>query len=90
MGGLTLSGCSDHGTVTPTIHGEDKNTATDDSFGDAEEATEGAKELELEEQNQNLVDLEDYTVAPKDNGCPYYVKVNRQRNVVTVYTLDED
>lgn len=90
MGGLTLSGCSDHGTVTPTIHGEDKNTATDDSFGDAEESTEGAKELELEEQNQNLVDLEDYTVAPKDNGCPYYVKVNRQRNVVTVYTLDED
>lgn len=36
-----------------------------------------------------LIDLEDYSDVPADNGCPYYVKVNRQRNVVTVYTLDE-
>lgn len=37
-----------------------------------------------------LIDLEDYSDAPEDNGCPYYIKVNRQRNVVTVYALDEE
>ncbi len=37
-----------------------------------------------------LIDLEDYSNAPEDNGCPYYIKVNRQRNVVTVYALDEE
>ena len=37
-----------------------------------------------------LKDLEDYSEAPADNGQPYYVKVNRQQNVVTVYALDSD
>lgn len=39
---------------------------------------------------KRLVDLEDYSEAPADNGRPYYIKVNRQRNTVTVYTLDTD
>lgn len=37
-----------------------------------------------------LMDGEDYSVAPADNGLPYYVKVNRQENVVTVYALDDE
>lgn len=41
-------------------------------------------------QEVKLIDLEDYSQAPADNGSPYYVKVNRLQNVVTVYTLDED
>lgn len=36
------------------------------------------------------LDLEDYENAPKDNGCPYYIKVNRTQNVVTIYSLDEE
>ena len=41
-------------------------------------------------QEVELIDLEDYSQAPADNGSPYYVKVNRLQNVVTIYTLDED
>ncbi len=39
---------------------------------------------------KELLDLEDYSEAPADNGCPYFIKVNRVQNVVTVYALDED
>lgn len=38
---------------------------------------------------QTLEDLEDYSNAPADNGSPYYVKVNRLCNVVTVYALQD-
>lgn len=37
-----------------------------------------------------LIDIEDYSDAPEDNGCPYYIKVNRKQNVVTVYALDDN
>lgn len=37
-----------------------------------------------------LLDLEDYSQAPADNGCPYYIKVNRQQNTVTIYALDKE
>lgn len=39
---------------------------------------------------EGLQDLEDYSEVPADNGCPYYIKVNREKNVVTVYALDAD
>lgn len=39
--------------------------------------------------HEELLDLEDYSEAPADNGYPYYVKVNRLQNVVTIYALDE-
>ncbi len=39
---------------------------------------------------QVLRDMEDYSQAPADNGCPYYIKVNRVQNVVTIYMLDEN
>lgn len=40
--------------------------------------------------DEHLQNKEDYSQAPSDNGQPYYVKVNRLMNVVTVYGLDED
>ena len=38
----------------------------------------------------SLMDFEDYSQAPASNGSPYYIKVNRLQNVVTVYALDEN
>lgn len=38
---------------------------------------------------EHLIDPENYEDAPADNGNPYYIKVNRSQNVVTVYGLDE-
>lgn len=40
------------------------------------------------ENGEGLMDLEDYSEAPSDNGCPYYIKVNRLQNTVTIYSLD--
>lgn len=40
-------------------------------------------------EDQALADLEDYSNAPADNGCPYYIKVNRLKNVVTIYGLED-
>lgn len=40
--------------------------------------------------SDHLLDSENYASAPLDNGNPYYIKVNRSQNVVTVYALDED
>ena len=51
-----------------------------------ESATGGSQAF----SEQELQDLEDYSQAPADNGCPYYVKVNRQMNVVTIYALDDE
>lgn len=90
IGALTLSGCMNRSSSGESGYEEDKNGGESDTAEQPEEQNKEAKELELEEQNQKLVDLEDYTDAPQDNGCPYYVKVNRQKNVVTVYALDED
>lgn len=38
---------------------------------------------------EQLSDLEDYSEAPADNGCPYYIKVNRLQNTVTIYALND-
>lgn len=37
-----------------------------------------------------LLDPEDYENAPVSNGAPYYLKVNRLQNVVTVYAPDQN
>ncbi len=51
-------------------------------FDVTEASAEEGEEVDL------LCPEEDY-VAPADNGCPYYVRVNREQNVVTIYALDE-
>ncbi len=53
-----------------------------------EEPEEKEEEL-IPYEDQELADLEDYSNAPADNGRPYYVKVNRLRNVVTIYALED-
>lgn len=60
---------------------------------ETEEATEIAPEESTEElqepETQDVYDLTDRIPIP-DVEFPYYIKVNRQANCVTVYTLDEN
>lgn len=53
-------------------------------------AHETSEETDISTGKTELLDIEDYSDAPEDNGCPYYVKVNRKQNVITVYALDEN
>ncbi|MCM1495202.1 MAG: L,D-transpeptidase family protein [Bacteroides sp.] len=71
-----------------------------DSNMDSRMPTQSVDEISINQTNEivdsdiaggdgrRLVDLEDYSEAPSDNGCPYYIKVNRLRNTVTIYGLD--
>lgn len=85
------------GTEQELQSGTDSAEGTAESADTTEENTEEPKTEEADTQEdeltpyaeQALEDLEDYSNAPADNGCPYYVKVNRLRNVVTVYTLQD-
>lgn len=52
--------------------------------------SKGTVDNAMAEDGNQLVDLEDYSEVPSDNGCPYYIKVNRQQNTVTIYALDRD
>lgn len=64
------------------------NTASEISI----EGYDGEEPLEetITDYPDMLLDLEDYANAPISNGTPYYIKVNRLQNVVTVYELDEN
>lgn len=73
---------------------EENISATENKTEEPEPTAESEKEAsdadDMSVEPADLLDAEDYSDAPEDNGCPYYVKVNRQQNVVTVYALDED
>lgn len=84
----------EHGTVAPDIEGNVSaadNTAQEPAASEEDSLDdEASDEKDTSSEKVKLLDIEDYSDAPEDNGCPYYVKVNRQQNVVTVYALDEN
>lgn len=67
---------------------EQESSATESQ--EAEATEENGADTDAEMEAETPLDLEDYSDAPQDNGCPYYVKVNRLQNVVTVYELDDE
>lgn len=81
---------SERGEAEYETEGEDVTVAedADDSEADGtydsanENATASRQEAEEEKANQ---------VTPAEEAeFPYYIKINRQQNCVTIYTLDED
>lgn len=80
------------GTVEPMEnHMENREMPTQPADEISINQPNGIVDNDLEEESgRKLEDLEDYSEAPSDNGCPYYIKVNRQRNTVTIYALDKD
>ena len=58
-------------------------------LGETEEE-EKTKEPEIDEGNQQNEQKEENKNDGEDNGIPYYIKVNNQANVVTIYTKDKN
>ena len=54
------------------------------------EEDEKTKDPEIDEGNQQNEQKEENKNDREDNGIPYYIKVNNQANVVTIYTKDEN
>lgn len=68
---------------TVQVQKNSKATETTDEKTDSEEvSSEKTEEPPVEEGDNGDIF--------KDNGYPYMIKVNRQMNVVTIYTLDEE
>ena len=68
----------------------DDNTAEDQSENQVADSSASQMESTEEESGDaSQYDLTDVIEVP-DVEYPYYIKVNRQANCVTVYTLDED
>lgn len=75
--------------VENDIENREMPTPPTDEISDGMMQSRGTVIGDMGENRKNLIDLEDYSEAPADNGRPYYIKVNRQQNTVTVYTLDD-
>lgn len=68
---------------------ENSEMSSESELSEETEALNQQSGTEEDYGEQNLLDMEDYSRVPADNGCPYYIKVNRERNVITIYALDE-
>ena len=64
---------------------------SDEAYYEMEEQNDDSTENEiweseeLEDTKEDLKEKTESSVQTKENGYPYYIKVNRQANCVTIY-----
>ena len=83
---------SEEEIVYNTMNTED---ISDEAYYEMEEQNDDSTENEiweseeLEDTKEDLKEKTESSVQTKENGYPYYIKVNRQANCVTIYGKDE-
>lgn len=88
-------GGNDELQVTESTSGADTEASTDEAANSLPLAVAGAVEYNTFEAVSSDTEGEESVSTDNgedlaDNGCTYAIKINRQENIVTVYTLGDD
>lgn len=71
----------------------DKSAAKNESFAGEDGVLESNKskknEVDTEDAGKNQAEKDEKTVAATEPEFPYYIKVNRKQNCITIFTMDE-